>query len=115
MAHDHENFEVVCPPAEETPRRRPRPPITVTPIPNPSNSTTRLAFDLPDPGFVTVSVLDLRGRLVRQLVNGELGRGAHVVHWNGIDARGDGVQSGVYAVRIEALGSSFATKIVLVK
>ncbi len=70
--------------------------------PNPFNPSTTLAFDLPVEGAVRLDIYDITGRLVRTLVNGNLPAGAHRVEWNGTDANGGTVASGVYFYELAA-------------
>ena len=64
--------------------------------PNPFNPRTTVTFDLARAGHATLAVYDLRGALVRRLVDAELPAGRHEAVWDGCDATGQGVASGVY-------------------
>ncbi|HDI00398.1 MAG TPA: hypothetical protein ENF74_05355, partial [Firmicutes bacterium] len=55
------------------------------------------------------------GRLVRVLVDEELGAGLYRVSWDGRDERGEEVSSGVYCYRIVSGGFSEAKKVVFLK
>ena len=68
--------------------------------PNPFNPMTAIHFDLPRAGLATITIHDLRGRLVRTVMEGSLGAGSHEVVWDGLDALGSAVPSGVYLVRL---------------
>lgn len=83
--------------------------------PNPFNPTTTIAYSIPETGFVRLCVYDARGRLVRSLVDENKTRGEYTVPWDGRDAEGIEVGSGVFFLRLEAgaLGQTF--KIVTVK
>jgi hypothetical protein len=87
--------------------------------PNPSNGTAALRFSLPAPADVRLNVYDLRGRLVRRLVDGSRGAGLHVVQWDGRDRHGRGVSGGVYFARLMVSGESLrdarVTKIVVIR
>lgn len=72
--------------------------------PNPFNPQTMLRFDLPASGPVHLRIFDLRGRQVATLIDEEVPAGRHEVIWNGRDASGRGVPSGVYLSRLEAGG-----------
>jgi hypothetical protein len=78
-------------------------------FPNPFNPMTNIAFDLPHAAQVRVSIYDASGRLVTTVLNESLGAGPQQVRWNGQDAAGQGVSSGVYFSRVEA-GSFRATR-----
>jgi hypothetical protein len=69
--------------------------------PNPFNPSTRISFSLPQAGTVTLRVFDILGQQVTTLVNGPMGAGAHEAEWNGRDAAGRVLASGVYFYRIE--------------
>lgn len=66
--------------------------------------TTRISFDLPVAGAVTVKVLDRRGDLVRILVDGDLPAGSHAVTWDTRDDSGKLVPNGYYDVVVEPEG-----------
>lgn len=78
-------------------------------VPNPANPQTTVSFDLAMPGSVSLQVFDLRGRLVRNLLDGVCAAGTHRVTWDGLTDAGHAVSSGVYAVRL-ATSSITATK-----
>ncbi|MHB8078502.1 MAG: right-handed parallel beta-helix repeat-containing protein [Candidatus Krumholzibacteriia bacterium] len=73
--------------------------------PNPFNPSTTLRFDLPEAGPVRLAVYDLRGRLVRLLVDDVRSAGAQRAVWDGKDARGLDAASGSYSARLEAGGT----------
>ncbi|MEZ4647290.1 MAG: DUF4331 family protein [Candidatus Eisenbacteria bacterium] len=74
-----------------------------------------IAFDLPEAADARLALYDVRGRLVRELVDGPLAEGSHVVSWDGRDARGVRVANGIYFSRLEAGGQSADSKLVLVR
>ena len=83
--------------------------------PNPFNPMTRIAFDLPEPAAVTLEVFDVTGRLVRTLVDGRETAGRKQTFWDGTDARGASVASGVYYCRMTAAGYEKTIKMTLLK
>ena len=85
-------------------------------IPNPFNPTTIIGYDVPAGGaHVTIRVYDVTGRLVQTLVDEPRPEGVHRVIWDGRNARGEQVATGVYFYRMQA-GSFVATrKAVLLK
>lgn len=89
--------------------------LEVTNYPNPFNPSTTLAFSLPAEGIVRLSVYNIRGQLVRELINGSMPRGFHKVVWDGRDNGNRSVSSGLYYVRIETGKTSTAKKIMLLK
>jgi len=72
--------------------------------PNPFNPHTTITYAMPADGIVRLQIYDLRGRLVRTLVDETASAGWHEVSWNGRDMSGDEVSSGVYLTRLEAGG-----------
>jgi hypothetical protein len=72
--------------------------------PNPFNPSTRISFSLPVASTVTVKVFNLLGQEIATLINGAFPAGEQVAVWNGTDAAGRGVASGVYFYRLEASG-----------
>lgn len=83
--------------------------------PNPFNPQTRIAFSLGAPGEVLIAVYDLRGRLVRSLLDGPLEAGDHAVEWNGQDALGRALPSGTYFCRLSTLSGVETRKLSLVR
>jgi flagellar hook assembly protein FlgD len=84
-------------------------------IPNPFNATTRIDFNLPDAGDVTLIVYDVLGRKVATLVNDHLEPGAHHIEWDARDDGGRQLASGVYFYRIRTTSSQASRKMVLLK
>ncbi|MGD8396186.1 MAG: FlgD immunoglobulin-like domain containing protein, partial [Candidatus Eiseniibacteriota bacterium] len=67
----------------------------------PGLPAARLSFDLAADSPVRLGLFDVTGHLVRQLHDGALAAGRHTIAWNGRDAGGDLVPSGVYVARLE--------------
>ncbi len=84
-------------------------------VPNPFNPSTAIRFSLAASGPATVAVFDARGRWVRTLVDETRAGGDHVVPWDGRDARGQAVASGVYFYRLIAGAVVESKKMVLLK
>ena len=86
------------------------------PQPNPFNPSTAIAYELPRPALVHVRVFAPSGRLVRTLVDGDQQpAGLHRVTWDGRDAFGAGVGSGIYLVQMDAAGEHRTQRAVLVR
>jgi hypothetical protein len=64
--------------------------------PNPFTPSTRLAFDIAEHGFATIGIFDVRGRLVRRLVEAPFAPGRYEQVWDGTDDHGRAVSQGVY-------------------
>lgn len=83
--------------------------------PNPFNPLTTVRYGVASRGRATIAVYDVAGRLVRTLVDGEVDAGEHVAVWDGRTDFGKRAASGVYFVRMEALGFRAVRKAVLLK
>ncbi len=84
-------------------------------VPNPFNPRTEIVFAVPKATRVSLRVFDLRGRVVRTLVDGPVEAGQHVVSWNGTDTQGHGVASGTYFYELLADGQRQVRKMGLIK
>ena len=78
--------------------------------PNPFNPTTNIKFQLPNSGFVKLTVIDMLGREVETLINENLNAGTYNADWNASN-----YSSGVYLYKIQAGDFSEIKKMVLVK
>ncbi|NNE43503.1 MAG: T9SS type A sorting domain-containing protein, partial [Gemmatimonadetes bacterium] len=83
--------------------------------PNPFRSATTLRFAVPNAGPVSLSVFDVAGRRVAELVNGAVDAGQYTATWDGRNASGKRVASGVYLVRLEAGAEAVTREMVLLK
>ena len=97
-----------------------RPTIQLLPnVPNPFNPTTRITFDLPTDraGSVDVSlrIYDLRGRLVRNLLEETVTVDRRTVVWDGRNSQGRTAPSGVYVYRLVAAGKTLSRTMTLAK
>jgi hypothetical protein len=64
---------------------------------------------------VNVKIMDLSGRVVQNLMTGTVASGNNVVTWDGTDAHGNTVKSGIYFCRLEIDDARLAKKFVLVR
>ncbi len=83
--------------------------------PNPFNPKTELSYSLDADGPVRLSIHDVLGREIAVLVDSHQGSGSHKVVWEGKDARGKSMSSGVYFAKLRALGHQSVQKLVLSK
>jgi hypothetical protein len=78
--------------------------------PNPFNPAATIEFKLPEAGHASLRIYTSAGQEVATLVDGSLGEGRHVAHW---DAAGKA--SGVYFYRLEVRGAVRSGRLVLAK
>ncbi|HKQ19535.1 MAG TPA: FlgD immunoglobulin-like domain containing protein [Candidatus Eisenbacteria bacterium] len=90
--------------------------IRLNPItPNPIGNSAGIRYGVPNTGNVRFTIFDARGRLVTVLVRRVQEVGWHEVSWDGRDARGRLVSSGVYFAQLEMQGSRVARKLVVAR
>lgn len=82
---------------------------------NPGSPPVRIALGLPVRGDVRLEVFDVRGRRVRTVASGVRQAGESVEVWDGNDAHGGRVSSGIYYLRLEASSRIIARKVVVVQ
>ncbi len=70
--------------------------------PNPFNPETQIPYQLPEKSHVRITIFNALGQQVATLVDADVPAGYHSVRWNGRDALGQVVPSGVYLYRFEA-------------
>jgi len=84
-------------------------------FPNPFNPITTLKYDLPEDSFVEITIYDMLGNVVNNLVNRNQRRGYKSVQWNATNDQGQPVSTGVYLYRIEAGDYRQTKKMILLK
>lgn len=89
--------------------------FSIRSYPNPFNPQTTIAYWLSERGPVSLRIYDVKGRLVRTLVNEYKTAGEHTVQWDGWDEGRTTASSGVYFVRVDSRGQVQTSKIVLLK
>ena len=83
--------------------------------PNPFNPSTTISYILPEASEITLSVYNLKGQLVRTLVEGLKPSGLHQVVWDGKDKLNRQAASGVYFIRLQSGKTSKTRKMLLMK
>lgn len=83
--------------------------------PNPFNPTTTISFNLPNSGETSLKVFNMKGQVVRTLVNEVRSAGNHNVVWNGMDDNGNAVSSGLYFYRVQNSNQTITKKMLLAK
>ena len=78
--------------------------------PNPFNPETKINFSLPKEEQVTLSVFNMNGQLVKELVNEKVSAGNHSINFNASD-----LNSGIYYYTLEAGNMKLSKKMLLIK
>jgi hypothetical protein len=84
-------------------------------FPNPFNPQTNIAFSLKDPAQIKLTIYDVTGSRVRDLLDEKRVAGAYRIVWDGRNGNGSSVASGVYFCKIVAGSFSDTKKMVLLK
>jgi hypothetical protein len=79
-------------------------------FPNPFNPTTLISYSLPQSQYVRLSVIDMLGRQVAELVNRVQTVGEHQITFDAVD-----LSSGIYIYRLDAGAESVTKKMILLK
>jgi hypothetical protein len=81
---------------------------------NPSGAgrspTTTISFSIPEDSKVVISIYNIKGQLVRTLVDENYERGLHNAIWNGKDTSGKSVSNGIYFYNLKVNDKSKAFK-----
>ena len=83
--------------------------------PNPFNPVTTLGYDLPEQGLVNITVYDLLGNVVNNLVSTYQSSGYKSIQWDATNNLGQPVSAGVYLYTIEAGEFRQTKKMILLK
>jgi hypothetical protein len=83
--------------------------------PNPFNPETTIRYSLSEAGPIKLDVYNIKGQLVRKLVNEPKAAGNYTVVWNGKDEQGMNVSSGIYFYRMQTKNYSSTQKMMLMK
>lgn len=83
--------------------------------PNPFNAGTRIKFQLPQSGVMSLTIHNARGQRVRTLLNNSLEAGSHTVEWNTLDDKGVDLPSGIYMAILQTNNFQESQKLLLLK
>jgi hypothetical protein len=83
--------------------------------PNPFNPITTLSYDLPEDALVNITIYDIMGRIVNNLVSSQQTAGYKSIQWNATNNIGQPVSAGLYLYTIQAGEFRQTKKMVLLK
>jgi len=84
--------------------------FTLSNYPNPFNPETKIFFSIPKESKIDLTIYNIKGQKVKQLVRDQLSTGQHSVVWNGDDESGKSVCSGIYYYKLNVNGKTEAVK-----
>lgn len=88
---------------------------TLNNFPNPFNPTTTISFSIPDETKVDLSIYNIKGQKIKSLLNDQIEAGEHSIVWNGEDASGKKVASGIYFYKLKTQTKTHIKKMLLLK
>ncbi len=83
--------------------------------PNPFNPSTTIKLELAEAGKIELAIYNIKGQIVKTLIDADIAKGTFEINWNGKDEMGKPVSSGQYVVKLKQNGKETATKIMLLK
>ena len=83
--------------------------------PNPFNIETNFSYCIGDERDVSLQIIDITGRVVKQLVNTNQAPGYYQIKWNGADKYGRQISSGVYFIVLRSGNKIKSNKLMLLK
>jgi hypothetical protein len=83
--------------------------------PNPFNPITTLRYELPEASYVNVTIYDILGNMVNNLVDANQSSGYKTIQWNATNNQGQPVSAGVYLYKIQAGNFVDTNKMILLK
>jgi len=83
--------------------------------PNPFNPSTTISFTLAQSENVKLSIYNVKGQVVKTLINSQQEAGRHSVVWNGDDDYLNKVASGIYFYRLETSAGRQTKRMILMK
>ena len=86
---------------------------TIRNYPNPFRDNTTIQYSLDRSSHVNLEIYNLRGQLVRKLLNQDLPKGVHTLNWDGCDQNGRALASGIYCCRFSDGAQTTAIKMLL--
>ncbi len=89
--------------------------LSLSNYPNPFNPETTIRFDIPSHAQTTLSIYNIKGQLVRTLLEQPMDAGEHNAVWNGTDNLDKPVSSGVYLYRLESGDHVVTRRMLLIK
>ncbi len=102
-------------PATSSVRSAPQAMVLMQNYPNPFNPSTQVSFTLERETHAVLEIFDVQGKKILRLADGVFPEGTHRLTWNGTDAQGSPVGSGLYFYKLKTLEGSLTRKMTLLQ
>jgi hypothetical protein len=89
--------------------------LSLSNYPNPFNPNTTISYTLPAKGHVELNIYNIRGQLIKHLVDDNKQEGTHSVLWDGKDDKDRAIASGIYIYRISSGSKQMFGRMMLLK
>lgn len=83
--------------------------------PNPFNPTTNIKFTVPKQSEINLSIYNIRGQLIKNIINGILSPGQYIKKWNGKNQKNENVSSGIYYCILRSGKDILKKKLILLR
>ncbi|MDP8320770.1 MAG: C25 family cysteine peptidase [Candidatus Stygibacter australis] len=83
--------------------------------PNPFNPSTKISFLTAESGQTELTIYNIKGQIVRKLVNEPLDEGKHEIYWDGRNEQGVALSSGIFLYRLKTASEIHNSKMILLK
>ena len=83
--------------------------------PNPFNPITKIKFKIENSQHVNLEIFDITGKLIRKLIDNNMNAGSHELFWDGRDAKGNHVHSGIYFYSLRSGKDHLSKKMTLLR
>ena len=83
--------------------------------PNPFNGNTTINYQLKKPGRVSLKIIDLRGKIIRKLVETYQPVGIYIINWNSRDSYNKDISSGIYLYQLKVDNRKIVRKLMFIK
>ena len=89
--------------------------IKLESYPNPFNPYTTLNFELSRASFVNFTIYDIRGNVIKKLINKNISSGRKSIQWDATNDKGQLVSAGMYLCKIQTDDFIDTKKVILIK
>ncbi len=88
--------------------------LSLSNYPNPFNPSSTISYSIPENTNVSLTIFDMQGRVVKNLVHGYKKSGKHSVIWDGKNEIGSTVSSGLYIYVLRTANKAISKKMLMI-